>query len=127
MPDENELNAAEEAAAYMRRYKDTTRALLRQREHFRDHAENSPIPGERELARAMALEAHRAYELLTSRHDVYTRGDSPVRRPTLKEIEAAQVLAQRLAALAAEQARAEAIFELVNNAVEELNKVSDAS
>lgn len=127
MPGDEVLNAADEADAYMRRYDDTVDALLEQRERFRDLAENSPLPAQRELAAAMALEASRALEFLRSRHDAYVNGLSLVRRPTLAEVEAAEVLAQRLAKLAADQARTENIIKLVAEAIDELNKVNDAA
>jgi hypothetical protein len=127
MPGDEVLNAADEADAYMRRYDDTVDALLQQRERFRDLAENSPLSGQRELAAAMAVEANRALEFLMSKHDAYVNGFSLVRRPTLAEVEAAEVLAQRLAKLAADQARTEGIIKLVAEAIDELNKVSDAA
>lgn len=118
---------AEEAEDYMRVYHATVNVLANSVVLFDSLSRTRPDEGERNLFRSKALEANRALGLLSAKilPDVIG-GQALVRRPSAAEIDHALSLTQKLADLAAAQAKAEAIVKIATDALKGFNKLNAA-
>ena len=110
----------------MRVYHATVNLLANAVVLFDSLSKTHPVESDREIFRAKALEATRDLELLSGKLSAVLLGTALVRRPSPTEIATAQSLAQKLADLAATQARAEALVTVVTKGLAAFNRINAA-
>ena len=115
---------AEETVRYLTDYFATVDIVNEALGKYETIAANATTVADRSRFRALALEAERDLELLKNQRLAFLTQGATIQPPSQSEVDKAQGLAEKLAAIAAKESQAKAIIKIATDGLNAFNKLN---